>query len=136
MSIQLQMEQMPDYLAARFIGSGVAEEVWRQFKLTAEHCKRAKDNKLLIDTTEFNLKISVTSGYFAGERAKIFERYGIKVAFVGRPEQIDLGKFAALVAQNRGVKVEVFTDFQAAEEWLLVDHPRSESASRMSSPCD
>jgi hypothetical protein len=32
------MWKMPDYLAARFIGSGVAEEVWRQFELIAEHC--------------------------------------------------------------------------------------------------
>jgi len=40
---------------------------------------------------------------------------GIKVAFVDRPEQIDLGKFAALAPQNRGVKVEIFTDLQAAE---------------------
>jgi hypothetical protein len=136
MKFQLQLKQMPGYLAARFIGVGEPGEGSQQFESIAEHCERTKNNKLLIDTTEFNLKISVTSGYFAGERAKIFERYGIKVAFVGRPEQIDLGKFAALVAQNRGVKVEVFTDFQAAEEWLLVDHPRSESASRMSSPCD
>ncbi len=49
----------------------------------------------------------------------IFMRYGIKVAFVTRPERIDLLKFAILVAQNRGVKVEAFTDFQSAEEWLL-----------------
>jgi hypothetical protein len=39
MSIQLQMEQMPGYLAARFIGVGVRGEASQQFELIAEHCK-------------------------------------------------------------------------------------------------
>ena len=136
MNFQLQMKQMPGYLAVRFIGVGEPGEGSQQFESIVEHCERTKNNKLLIDTTEFDVKASVTSGYFAGERAMIFARRGIKVAFVGRPDRIDLGKFAALVAQNRGVKIEVFTDFQAAEEWLLEAPPRSESAPRMRSPCD
>jgi hypothetical protein len=49
----------------------------------------------------------------------IFARHRIKVAFVGRPEQIDPGKFGVMVAQNRGVNVDAFTDLKAAEEWLL-----------------
>lgn len=48
MSFQLQMEQMPGYLAAGFTGAGTAEEVWRQFELIAEECKRTKNKKLLI----------------------------------------------------------------------------------------
>jgi hypothetical protein len=119
MNFQIQMEQMSGYLAARFIGAAEPGEGTQQFESIAEHCKRTKNDKLLIDTTRFDIKISVTNGYFAGERAEIFARYGIKVAFVGSLEQIDPGKFAALVAQNRFVNVEAFTDFQAAEEWLL-----------------
>jgi hypothetical protein len=57
--------------------------------------------------------------FLLGERLGIFARYGIKVAFVSRPEQLDPRRFAVVVAQNRGVKVETFTDLQAAEEWLL-----------------
>jgi len=64
MSIQLGMEEMPGYLAARFSGSGVAEEVWRQFELIAEHCKRAKNNKLLIDTTGAELILPLHKGNF------------------------------------------------------------------------
>jgi len=44
MSIQLQIEEMPGYLAARFTGVGVAEEVWSQFELIAGHCKSANKN--------------------------------------------------------------------------------------------
>ena len=120
MNFQIQMEQMPGYLAARFIGSAEMGEGLQQFESIAEHCKRTKNNKLLIDTTGFDVKTSVTSGYFAGEKAEIFARYGIKkVAFVGGPEQLPQGKFSILVARNRFINVEAFSDFQAAEEWLL-----------------
>ena len=118
---------------------GEPDEGSQQFESIAEHCERTKNNKPLIVTTEFDVKTPVMSGYFARERAEIFARYWIKVAFVDRreqPEQIGLGKFSALAPQNRGVKVEAFTDFQAVEEWMLEDPPRRGSASLMSSPCD
>jgi hypothetical protein len=119
MSIQIQMEQMPGYLAARFIGSGVAGEVWRQFELIAEHCRRAKVDKLLIDITRAEGQVSVTDKYSAAEESRIFARYGIKVVFIETPERMDPRKFFLLTARNRGVNVEAFTDFRAAEEWLL-----------------
>ena len=120
MNFQIQMEQMPGYLAARFIGAAETGEGLRQFESIAEHCMRTKNDKLLIDTTGFDIKTTIISGYFAGEKAEIFARYGIKkVAFVGAPEQLDIGKFSILVAQNRFINVEAFPDFQAAEEWLL-----------------
>jgi len=119
MSFQLQMEQMSGYLAARFIGSGMPEELWRQFELIAEHCKRTKNNKVLIDFTRAEVKVSLLDRFLIGERAQIFAIQGIKVAGVVTPELIDPQRFAKLVAQNRGVIVEAFTDLQAAEEWLL-----------------
>jgi hypothetical protein len=35
MSIQFQIEEMPDYLAAKFTGAGAAEEIWRRFEVIA-----------------------------------------------------------------------------------------------------
>ena len=119
MSFQLQMEQMPGYLAARFAGAAVTGEGTRQFESIAEHCKRTKNNKLLIDTTEYDVKASTLDRFLLGEKSQIFAIHRIKVAFVCRPVQIDPRKFGALVARNRGVIVDVFTDFQSAEEWLL-----------------
>jgi hypothetical protein len=120
MSIQLQMEQMPGYLAARFIGAGVLEEVWRQFELIAEHCKGAKNNKLLIDTTGAEGEVSDMERFQLAERLEIFARCGIKVALACKPEQIHPRRFAVLLAQKRGLNVEIFTDSQDAEEWLLI----------------
>jgi len=113
------MEQMPDYLAARFSGSGAAEEVWRQFEFIAEHCKRANDDKLLIDISGAEGDASIIEKYLAAEESRIFVRYGIKVVFIETPERIDPRRFFLVAARNRGVNVEAFTDFQAAEEWLL-----------------
>ena len=119
MSFQLQIEQMPGYLAARFIGTAMPGEASQRFELIAEHCKRTNNYKLLIDTAGFDVKVTLVDKFLLGERLGIFARYRIKVVFVSRPEQLDLRKFAVMVAQNRGVKVEAFTDYQAAEEWLL-----------------
>ena len=119
MGLQLNMEEMPGYLAARFTGAGMPEEAWRQSELIVDHCKRTNNDRLIIDTTGFEVKISTTDRFILGERLGIFARNKIKVAFVSRPEQIDPQKFTLLVARNRGVTVETFTDFHSAEDWLL-----------------
>jgi hypothetical protein len=54
------------------------------------------------------------------ERLEIFARCGIKVAFACRPEQLHPRRYAVILAQKRGVNVEIFTDSQDAEEWLLI----------------
>jgi dihydroxyacetone kinase len=113
------MEQMPGYLAVRFIGVGEPGEASAQFEPIAEHCRRMNNDRLLIDTTGYEAKVYVADRFQMGERAQIFACCRIKVAFVCRPEQVDSKKFGRLVARNRGVSIDVFTDFQAAEEWLL-----------------
>ena len=120
MSIQLQMEQMPGYLVARFTGVGVMGEMSQQFKSIAEHCKHTNNDKLLYDVTGYKvIKPHLVDKFILAERAEIFARYGIKVAVVCRPERLEIPKTAAPLAQKRGVKIEVFTDLGAAEDWLL-----------------
>jgi len=119
MSFQLQTKQMPGYLAARFIGVGERGEASLQFESIAEYCELTKNDKLLIDTTGYDVKVSAFDRYLFGEALQVFAIHRIKVAFFSRPEQIDPRKFGVVVAQNRGVSVDAFTDFQAAEEWLL-----------------
>jgi hypothetical protein len=119
MSVELQIEETPNYLAAKFLGEGSPEEVWRQFELIAEHCKRANKNKLLIDHTEAYGEIFLADRYFLGESARIFAAYRLKVAAVDRLNLVDPQRFSEMVAQNRGVNARVFTNFEDAEEWLL-----------------
>jgi hypothetical protein len=122
MGLEVHMEEMSGHLAATIIGSEgrhVVEEVCRQFETVAEHCKRTKKDKVLIDTRQAEGKVSFVDRFLIGERTRIFACYGLKVVFVDRPERIDPQKFGELVARNRGVNVRIFSDFHSAEEWLL-----------------
>jgi hypothetical protein len=121
MSIQLQIEEAPDYLAAKFTGAGEAEEIWRQFELIAEYCKRANKNKLLFDIKETYKTLSLVDRYRLGDVAEIFVDYKlIKVAVVCRQEQLDPQRFGEMVARNRWVNARVFTSLEDAEKWLML----------------
>jgi|SRR5262245_3476157 len=119
MSIQHQIEEKPNYLVARFTGTGAPEEVWRQFELIAEHCKRANKNKLLLNYTEAHGAISLSDRFFLGDSARVFECYKLKVASVARLDQRDPRLFGEMVARNRGVNTRAFTSVEDAVEWLL-----------------
>ena len=97
MRIQLQMEKMSGYLAASFTGVGVPGAALQRFELISEHCKRTNNNKLLIDTTGYDVKVSAIDRFLLGARIQIFAIHRIKVAFVSRPEQVDSQKFGVLV---------------------------------------
>ena len=82
MSVQLQIDEMPGYLIARFIGAGATKEVERQFGSLAEKCKSSKKNKLLLDFTEVPADISLVDRYDLGRRTLVFAQYKCKVAAV------------------------------------------------------
>jgi hypothetical protein len=119
MSLQLQIEETQNYLIARFIGSGVVEDVWRHYELIAEHCKRVNKNKLLLDYTKAHGEASLVDRYYLGDRGRVFAKHNIKVATVDRPERLDPRRFGVMVAQNRGVNVRAFTNAEDAAKWLL-----------------
>ena len=70
MSLQLQMEQLPGYLAARFIGAAAPGEVSQQYESIAEICERTKNNKLLIDATRPDVKLTVSGNMAVGVTAE------------------------------------------------------------------
>jgi hypothetical protein len=119
MGLQLQIEEKPDYLEARFNGAGATEEIARKFDLISENCKCANKNKILLDLTGLNAELSLLDTYLLGERALAFRRHKCKVAAVGKPEQHDSHRFLELVSQNRWIDLRTFTDIKSAKEWLL-----------------
>jgi|SRR5215813_1992254 len=119
MSVELQIEETPNYLAAKFTGAGVAEEFSRQLELIAEHCKRANKNKLLLDFMEANAEISLADRYFFGEQTQVFlDCKLMKLAIVVRPERVDPRRFGEMVIRNRWINARVFSNVEDAENWL------------------
>jgi hypothetical protein len=119
MSIRLTMVKHPDHLVAKFTGDGGLDEVSAQFGSIADHCRKAKLRRLLIDIRAIKRVPSVSARYQAGERAVVFLEFGIKVAVLGPSELLDPGRLGELVAQNRGVDAHVFSGLAAAKKWLL-----------------
>jgi hypothetical protein len=119
MNVQLQIDEMPDYLKARFNGVSATEEAERQFELLAEECKRTNKNKLLLDFTEVPADVSLVDRYALGKRTLVFAQYKCKVAAVCTLRQHHSTRFLETVAQNRWVDLRVFTNVEDAEEWLL-----------------
>jgi hypothetical protein len=118
MSVGLQIQEMPDYLAVRF--TGPTNDAWHKFAFIAGQCKRANKNKLLLDFTDTYGDLSLADRYQLGDKAEIFMMYNlIRVAVVGRLEQFDRKKFGEMVARNRWLDARVFASAEDAEAWLL-----------------
>jgi hypothetical protein len=131
MNVQLQIEEMPNYLAARF--TGPTKEAWHEFASIAGRCKRARKNKLLLDFTETCGDLSLTDRYALASKAEVFIVFKlIKVAVVGRPEQFDYKRFGEMVARNRWVNARLFTSVEDAEKWLKTPARRRRPLTRTS----
>ncbi|MGA2505069.1 MAG: hypothetical protein ABSG01_13340 [Anaerolineales bacterium] len=123
MSLKIKIEKKADYLVANFSGQANLQEVGNRFESLAVRCRSAKRNKLLMNISTIKAVPTFSERFRAGERAVIFSEFGLKVAVVASPEQVEPRRLAELVAQNRGVDVRIFLDLAAAEEWLLGEPP-------------
>ncbi len=119
MGIKITYVKEREHLVANFTGSGGLLEIGVRLALLARRCRREKRSRLLIDITRVNEVPTVSQRFQAGKRAAVFAEYGIRVAVMCSPEQVEPRRLVELVAQNRGVDVRVFTDLSAAQGWLL-----------------
>jgi hypothetical protein len=112
------IEQGDGYTAARFLGPFSVAAFQRQADAAAQACRDQGSRRLLVDTTCFDLSPSIADRYeLACHAVKI--SLGLKVALLVTPAFIDPHKFGIVVAQNRGLVVEAFTERPKALEWLL-----------------
>lgn len=121
MSAQLQLEFNDKRMVARLSGIADIDKVPERLEEIARHCRGTNTERLIIDVTNVMLPLSVADKFQMGVHAAIFAQYGIKVAVVVTPDQLDPERFGELVARNRGVNVRVFTEVHAAETWLFAE---------------
>jgi hypothetical protein len=78
-----------------------------------------KDFQIILDTRKAPSHLSVVDLWQLAselsEHGKAFQR---KTAVLCPPERFDRAKFFALCAANRGFRVEAFTSFEEAIDWL------------------
>jgi hypothetical protein len=91
-------------------------------KKAMKACQEHGAKRILVDITLLSHKAlsTVDRFNFATGLAAFWDR-GIRVALVGRADQVDPERFGALVARNRGLEAPVFTTESEALEWLLED---------------
>ena len=127
-SMQLKIESMSGYLSATVSGKVSMSEALKLFQKVFDVSKEMDLGKILLDCFDVEGDLPTLQGYQLG---KEIAEYGLsrsitpKVAVVGVSPVIN--GFAAQVAWNRGLVVEVFSERQAALNWLNAFDPSNKS---------
>lgn len=106
---------------ARCVYSGSIELPYF-IELGKEIRKFSDKNKIylfLLDLTKASGDLSLLDRYFLGEQAVAILGFKIKLSILAREDQMYPDKFGVRVARSRGAEVNVFTNLEEAEQWLL-----------------
>ena len=118
----LEIEHRDGYTAATFLGEFSVAGFQRRAEAASRECRDHNSGRLFVDTTRYDVSPTIAERYeLACHAVKISE--GLKVALLVTPAFLDPNKFGIVVARNRGLMVEGFTDRQRALDWLLSPAP-------------
>ncbi len=119
MSTRIRIIQANDFIKATSEGSLDLEESKRLLRAIAVTIDPLVDYDAMLDTRQAQSSLSVTDlWYLAAELNNLRKTFSRKMAVLCSPEQFDLAGFFALGSQNSGLKVQTFTSFKGATEWL------------------
>lgn len=116
-----KIEDSPAYLEARLHESATLIEVLEQLRELAVFCTERRPSRLLVDFRAVTLNLSTVDRFEIGSLGARFHGLVGKVACLARAEMIDPRKFGVTVAQNRGLRVDIFDSADQAVRWLLAD---------------
>jgi hypothetical protein len=123
MDVPFRLEVHPTYLHFKYPSGFVAtlESTGEAWITIGELCEQHERSKVLIEATKPERRLDTMSAFESG-RLLAENAPGISLAICLHDYQFDeLSSFFKTVAQNRGVKIELFTDLGAALRWLDVD---------------
>ena len=108
------------YLEARFLGNYQLMRFKNQISQSAKACAERQFDRLLVDITTVGSysSASVTDRFEIGMHASKVALSIARIAVVGTEAQMDPEGFGARVAQNRGVRVEIFMNREDALAWI------------------
>jgi len=116
----LELEDQNGFLEARFLGAFSVDRFNRQADAASRACRDRKVTKLLVDLSRLKATLTTLERYELASHA-VRVSVGLRVALLVVPTFLDPHKFGILVAQNRGLRVDAFTERPKAVDWLLDD---------------
>jgi hypothetical protein len=94
-------------------------------------CSENKKAKLLVDVSSVEGDFSTTMRFeyftkLADANVQLKLKYGIsvKTAYYGKIPLVDPDRFGKMVAVNRGINTNVFTDYREALDWLISEEDK------------
>lgn len=117
---EVQIIERDGYLEARYLGTYSIGLYLRQMERSVQACKDRNLTLLLVDITDLaGYRPTTFEAHRIGTEGASLSRSLEKVAALVTAAQLPPDPFASLVAQNRGLKIQAFTDRAQALEWLL-----------------
>ena len=105
------LEFKEDYAHFRPTGEFGPSSIVVPLRPAMQACLERGVRKILIDFTQLvHGPMSVMDRFDLGEGIAKFWDRSITIAVLARPDQLDPKRFAKVVAANRGLQVEVFTE--------------------------
>lgn len=120
---EITVEQRDGYTAAIFHGPYSIAGFQRRAEAAAKAARDGTSGRLYVDMTCFDVSPSITERYQLATHA-VKMSTGLKVAVRVTPTFMDPSKFGIVVANNRGLKTNAFTDEDEAVAWLLAPEAR------------
>lgn len=114
----------PDFAAYRPTAGGTLREVFARLCEALAWARGAGVTRFLADARRLPgiESLSTFERFELGERGADAAGPGMSVAFVAPAHLLDPGRLGVMVANNRGVRTNAFTDELEALEWLVGPH--------------
>jgi len=121
MSTDTVFEDRATYVAAEYSGRMVYHALPELVASVMAYCESTGHERVLLDVTKTTDELSVIDRWRAGLLMACSWRRDIRLAVLGRPDQLLPDRFFETVTRNRGLSTGVFTDPSEAVGWLTTD---------------
>ncbi|MGD8329153.1 MAG: hypothetical protein PVJ49_06925 [Acidobacteriota bacterium] len=118
MASDIGIERVDDYLQITYTGPFSLEGARRTVDAMVSACARERLAKVLLDCRSMTGGLSVISRFDMAQYGASTIPHSIRVAVLGRPDQMLPDRFFENAARNRGLMVTLFTAIDEAIEWL------------------
>lgn len=118
MAHQIEITKAEGYLQLTFSGPFSPAGAQESIDAMVNACASEGCPKVLFDCRPMTGDLTVSDRFETGTYGASKIPGHVKIAMLGREDQISADNFFETVARNRGVNVTVFTEIDAALAWL------------------